>query len=252
MGLLDGKIALVTGGGSGIGRSAAILFSKEGAKVAIAGRRQYEGEQTVDIIKKEGGTAFFMQVDVSVNNDVKKFIGKIISLYGRLDCAFNNAGIDGKKASLIELEEIEWDEIIDINLKGTFLLMKYEIICMLEQRGGAIVNMASVCSFIARPDRCAYNASRHGVVGLTRSSALEVAHKGIRVNAVAPGSTRTDIFLRSTKGNTNLEKFYAESHPMKRIAEPKEIAEAALWLCSDRSSFVVGHTLIVDGGFTIQ
>jgi A-factor type gamma-butyrolactone 1'-reductase (1S-forming) len=123
---------------------------------------------------------------------------------------------------------------------------------MMEHGGGSIVNMASVCSFIARPDRCAYNASRHGVLGLTRSAALEVAHKGIRVNAVAPGSTRTDIFSRSTQGNAILEKSYADAHPVKRIAEPIEIAEAALWLCSDRSSFVIGHTMLVDGGFTIQ
>jgi A-factor type gamma-butyrolactone 1'-reductase (1S-forming) len=252
MGLLEGKIALITGGGSGIGRAAAILFAKEGARVAIGGRRHYECEQTVELIKKEGGSAFCMSVDVSIKEDVRNFIEKTISVYGRLDCAFNNAGIDGKKAPLIELDEREWDEIVDINLKGTFLLMKYEIKGMLEQGGGSIVNMASVCSFIARPDRCAYNASRHGVLGLTRSAALEVAHKGIRVNAVAPGSTRTDIFSRSTKGNPILEKSYADAHPVKRIAEPIEIAEAALWLCSDRSSFVIGHTLLVDGGLTIQ
>jgi NAD(P)-dependent dehydrogenase (short-subunit alcohol dehydrogenase family) len=175
-----------------------------------------------------------------------------VDRYGSLDCAFNNAGIDGKKAPLVELEEEEWDEIVDINLKGTFLLLKYEIRQMLIQGKGAIVNMASVCSFMARPSRCAYNSSRHGVVGLTRSAALEYAAKGIKINAVAPGSIRTDIFYRSTRGDPALEKAYAAAHPIKRIGEPEEVAKAVLWLCSDDCSFVIGHTLLIDGGFLLQ
>jgi NAD(P)-dependent dehydrogenase (short-subunit alcohol dehydrogenase family) len=200
----------------------------------------------------QGGEATFIQTDISRQQMVKELVERSVARYGTLDCAFNNAGIDGKKAPLVELEEHEWDEIININLKGTFLLMKYEIKQMLAQGRGAIVNMASVCSFVARPSRCAYNSSRHAVVGLTRSAALEYAAKGIKINAVAPGSIRTDIFYRSTKGDPSLEKAYAEAHPIKRIGEPREVAEAVLWLCSDSCSFVDGHTLVIDGGFLLQ
>jgi NAD(P)-dependent dehydrogenase (short-subunit alcohol dehydrogenase family) len=250
--LMQGKTVLITGGGSGIGRAAAILFAKQKAKVVIAGRNESKGQETVGIIREDGGEAVFIQTDVSQDNMVKELIKQTVAQYKTLDCAFNNAGIDGKKAPIIDLEENEWDEIIDINLKGTFLLMKYEIKEMLKQGKGAIVNMASVCSFMARPSRCAYNASRHGVVGLTKSAALEYADKGIKINAIAPGSIRTDIFYRSTKGNPEMEKAYAYAHPIKRIGEPEEVAMAVLWLCSDSCSFVIGHTLIIDGGFLLQ
>jgi len=179
-------------------------------------------------------------------------INIIINKYGKLDCAFNNAGIDGEKNQIVECEEDDWDQIIDTNLKGTFLLMKYEIKHMLEQKKGSIVNMSSVCGVIVRPGRCAYNASRHGVIALTKTAALEYSKMGIRVNAIGSGSIRTNIFTRSTKNDPKLEKLYADAHPIGRVGEPHEVAEAALWLCSDRSSFVTGHTLMVDGGFTIQ
>jgi NAD(P)-dependent dehydrogenase (short-subunit alcohol dehydrogenase family) len=249
--LLTNKVSLITGGGSGIGRATAILFAQEGSTVIIASRNTMKGEETVNLINDIGGKAEFIKTDVSKKEDVQNLIDKIVDKYGKLDCAFNNAGIDGKKAKLIDLEPEEWDEIIDINLKGTFLLLKYEIKQMLCQGFGAIVNMASICSFIARPERCAYNASRHGVVGLTKTAALEYASKGIKINAVAPGSIRTDIFHRSTKNNKELEKLYANSHPIGRIGEPMEIAQAVLWLCSDRSSFMIGHTLQMDGGLLI-
>ncbi len=249
---INGKTVLVTGGGSGIGRAAAVLFAEHKAKVVIAGRSPEKGRETVDIIRKAGGEAVFIQTDVSEQRMVKELVEQTVDRYGALDCAFNNAGIDGKKAPLVDLEEEEWDEIVDINLKGTFLLLKYEIRQMLIQGKGAIVNMASVCSFMARPSRCAYNSSRHGVVGLTRSAALEYAAKGIKINAVAPGSIRTDIFYRSTKGDPALEKAYAAAHPIKRIGEPEEVAKAVLWLCSDDCSFVIGHTLLLDGGFLLQ
>ncbi|MBN2544446.1 MAG: SDR family oxidoreductase, partial [Spirochaetes bacterium] len=229
-----------------------LLFANEGAKVMISGRRVDKLEETVELIKKQGKEAAYIQCDVSKKDDVIDLINKTVKKYGRIDCAFNNAGIDGKKSPLIDLEENEWDEIIDINLKGTFLLMKYEIRQMLTQGFGSIVNMASVCGIIARKDRSAYNTSRHGIIGLTKSAALEYANMGIKINAIAPGSIETDIFYRSTKGNKDLEDYYAACHPIGRIGKPEEAASAALWLCSDCSSFVIGHTLFVDGGFSIQ
>lgn len=250
--ILEGKVALITGGGSGIGRASAVLFAKEGAKVVVANRRTDKGEETVEIIQKAGGEAFFVKTDISKADQVERLVSTIVQKYGKLDCAFNNGGIDGKKALIIDCEEDDWDMIIDINLKGTFLLMKYEIKQMLLQGYGSIVNMSSICGTVVRPGRCAYNASRHGVEGLTKTAALEYSNKGIRTNAVAPGSVKTDIFYRSTKGNPEMEKAYAQGHPIGRIAEPEEIAAAALWLCSDAASFVTGSILLVDGGMTIQ
>jgi NAD(P)-dependent dehydrogenase (short-subunit alcohol dehydrogenase family) len=250
--ILDGKIVLITGGGSGIGRAAAVLFANEGAKVIIAGRRIENGNETVEMIQKTGGEAIFIQTDISIEDQIEKLISDIVQKYGRLDCAFNNGGVDGKPAPIVDCEEEDWDMIIDINLKGTFLLMKYEIRQMLIQGYGSIVNMSSVCGTIARPNRCAYNASRHGVEGLTKTAALEYSNKGIRINAVAPGSIRTDIFYRSTQGNPEKEKIYAQAHPIGRIGEPEEVATAALWLCSDAASFVTGSIILVDGGLTKQ
>lgn len=249
--ILEGKTALITGGGSGIGRAAAILFANEGAKVVVANRRLKNGDETVAMIRKAGGEAIFIQTDVSKREQVENLVATIIQKYGRLDCAFNNGGIDGKPAAIVECEEEDWDTIIDINLKGTFLLMKSEIRQMLSQGTGAIVNMSSICATNVRPNRCAYNASRYGVEGLTKTAALEYSSKGIRVNAVAPGSIRTDIFYRSTKGNPEKEKLYLQGHPIGRIGEPEEVAAAALWLCSDAASFVTGTILMVDGGATI-
>lgn len=250
--MLDGKVAIVTGGGTGIGRAASLLFSKEGAKVVVAGRTAATGEDTVHEVRQGGGDAVFVRTDVSKLEDVDNLIDTTVRTYGRLDCAFNNAGVGGPKATLVETADDDWDDINDTNVRGTFLLVRAEAREMMRNSGGAIVNMASVCSFIVRPGRCAYNTSRHAVVGLTKSAALDLAAKGIRVNAVAPGSTRTAIFVRSTQGNPQLEEAFAKAHPIQRIAEPDEIAEAALWLCSERSSFVIGHVLTVDGGLTLQ
>ncbi len=252
MNILKDRVTLVTGGGSGIGRASAVKFAEEGAIVVIAGRREDRGLETENIIRESGGNALYVKTDISRNDDVKNLINEIESKYGRLDCAFNCGGVDGKKSSIVDMTEEDWDEIIDINLKGTFLLLKHEIALMLKQNRGSIVNMASVCGIVARPGRCAYNSSRHAIIGLTKTADLEYSDKGIKVNAVAPGSIKTDIFYRSTQGNPALEKFYADSHPIKRIGMPGEVAECALWLLSDASSFVAGHTLFVDGGFTIQ
>lgn len=251
-GLLKDKIALITGAGSGIGRASAILFAREGAKVIVANRRIEKGEETVKLICDEGNEAIFIQTDVSKKDDVKILIEKIVERYKRLDCAFNCGGIGGNPAEIVDCKEEDWDEIIDINLKGTYFLMKYEIRQMLKHGKGAVVNMSSVGGVVGRVKRGAYIATRHGVTGLTKTAAIEYSKHGIRVNAVGPASIRTDIYYNSTKGDPDKEKLYASLHPIGRIGEPEEVAEAALWLCSDRSSFVMGHTLLVDGGATIQ
>jgi NAD(P)-dependent dehydrogenase (short-subunit alcohol dehydrogenase family) len=250
--MVEGKVALVTGGGTGIGRAAALLFAREGATVVVANRTVETGEETVRLVTSGGGRASFVRTDVSREDQVERLIRTVVERHGRLDCAFNNGGIDGPPAEVVACKEEDWEQIVGINLKGTYLLMKHEIAQMLTQGGGAVVNMASVCGFIARPNRIAYNVSRHGVIGATKTAALEYARRGIRVNAVAPGSIRTAIYARSTRGDPAREKAYAEAHALGRIGEPEEVAEAALWLCSDRASFVVGHTMLVDGGMTLS
>ena len=250
-GMLEGRVALVTGGGSGIGRASALLFAREGATVVVANRNADNGAETVRLVEKAGGRASFVQTDVSKDTEVERLVRTIVERHGRLDCAFNNGGIDGTPAEVVACKEDDWDEIVGTNLKGTYLLMKHEIAQMLKQGKGAIVNMSSVTGFIVRPNRLAYNVSRHGTIGATKTAALEYGRKGIRVNAVAPGSIRTAIFARSTKGDPVREKMYAEAHALGRVGEPEEVAEAALWLCSDRSSFVTGQTLLVDGGMTL-
>jgi NAD(P)-dependent dehydrogenase (short-subunit alcohol dehydrogenase family) len=249
---LKDKVVLVTGGGSGIGRAAAILFAQHQARVIIANRRDDKGLETKQIIEDNGGQAHFFQTDVAKREEVKHLISAIANDFGRLDCAFNNAGVDGKPGPVADFKEEDWDYIIDINLKGTFLLMKYEIQQMLKQGQGAIVNMSSVAGRIARANRCAYTASRHGIEGLTKVAALEYARRGIRINAVGPASIRTDIYYRSTQGDPEKERLYAEAHPIGRIGEAEEVAQAALWLCSDDASLAYGHTLVLDGGFSIQ
>lgn len=252
MKLLEGKIVLVTGGGSGIGRASAVLFAQEGATVIVANRNAEKGEEAVNTIRAMNGAAYFHQTDVSKKDDIEALFKFIIKKFGRLDCAFNNAGIDGKKTSIIDLKEEEWDEIIDTNLKGTFLLMKYELTEMIKLKKGSIVNMSSVCGIVARPDRCAYNASRHGVIGLTKSAALEYSKHGIRINAVGPGSIETDIFYRSTGGDPDRMKLYHQAHPIGRIGRPEEVAQTVLWLMSEAPPFISGQTIMIDGGFTIQ
>ena len=250
--LIKDKICLITGGGTGVGRVAAIKFAQEGAIVVIANRRIDKGEEVLKIIKDMGNKAFFVQTDISKEKQVEKLIDEIINKYGRLDCAFNCAGIDGKKASIVQCDESSWDEIMNINLKGTFFLLKYEIKAMLENREGTIVNMSSVNGFLGRINRCAYNASRAAIISLTKTAAMEYIKNGIRVNAIAPAAIDTDIFERMTDGNDEIKANYAKKHPIGRIAEPDEIAEAALWLCSNKSAFVVGQTLIIDGGVLIS
>ena len=253
--LLKDKICLITGGGTGVGRAAAIKFAREGAVIVIANRRVDKGEEVLKIIKNIGKEASFVQTDISKEKQVEKLIDEIIRRYGKLNCAFNCAGIDGKKANLIQFEELNWDEIMNTNLKGTFFLLKYQIKMMLknnEKIKGTIVNMSSVSSYLGRTNRCAYNASRAAIVSLTKTAAIEYIKDGIRINAIAPAAIRTDIFERMTDGNDDIKAAYAKAHPIGRIAESDEIADVALWLCSNMSTFVVGQTIVVDGGVLIS
>src|SRR5580692_824583 len=246
---LEGKTALVTGGTSGIGRDTAILFAKAGAKVVVAGRREVEGNQTVELVRAAGGEALFVKTDVSKAPDVENLVKKTVEKFGRLDVAFNNAGIEGKTAPIISQSEDDWDRVISINLKGVWLCLKYEIRQMLKQGGGgAIVNMASIIGLVGSVGAAAYSASKHGVMGLTKTAALENAKSGIRINAVCPGFTETPmaerIFLVP-----EVHKYVLSCQPIGRLGRPTEIAEAVVWMCSDRASFMTGQSMVLDGGF---
>jgi NAD(P)-dependent dehydrogenase (short-subunit alcohol dehydrogenase family) len=249
---LEGKVALVTGGSSGIGRATALAFAKEGAKVVIASRRVDTGEETARMIKDAGGEAIFVRTDVSKASEVEALIKKAVETYGRLDFAFNCAGIEGPMTMTADTTVEDWDRVIGTNLKGVWLCMKYEIQQMLKQGCGSIVNMAGTFGLMGSPKFSAYSASKHGVLGLTKSAALEYARQGIRINAVCPGSIRTPLTERITGGNPQVEAQLAASHPVGRIGDPEEVAEIVLWLCSDAASFVIGHAMVVDGGWSVQ
>jgi NAD(P)-dependent dehydrogenase (short-subunit alcohol dehydrogenase family) len=246
---LKNKVAIVTGGTSGIGRDTAILFARQGAKVVVAGRRETEGQETIDLIRAAGGESFFVQTDVSQSADVQALVQKTVEKFGRLDIAFNNAGIEGAWIPIVEQSEEDWDRTIDINLKGVWLCLKYEIQQMLIQgRGGAIVNMASVAGLIGSAGGATYSASKHGVMGLTKAAALETARSGIRINSVCPAVIETPMGERLF-GEPEFRKFALGLHPIGRFGKPMEIAEAVVWMCSDRASFMTGQSLVLDGGF---
>ena len=246
---LDGKVGLVTGGTSGIGRETAVLFAKAGAKVVVAGRRELEGKETIELIRAAGSDGLFVKTDVSKASEVEALVQKSVERFGRLDVAFNNAGIEGVWASVIEQSEEDWNRTIDINLKGVWLCLKHEIQQMLKQDGGgAIVNMASIAGLIGTAGAAAYVASKHGVVGLTKSAALETARSGIRINAVCPAAIETPMAER-LYGAPQVHKYVLGCHPIGRFGKPKEIAEAVVWMCSDRASFMTGQSLVLDGGF---
>jgi NAD(P)-dependent dehydrogenase (short-subunit alcohol dehydrogenase family) len=248
---LEGKVAIITGGTTGIGRDTAVLFAEHGAKVAIAGRREKEGEETLALVRKAGGEGIFVKTDVSKRADVQTLVTKTVDHFGRLDTAFNNAGIEGKWASITQLSEDDWDAVIDVNLKGVWLSMKYEIQQMLKQgTGGTIVNMSSVAGLMGAPDAAPYVASKHGVIGLTRTAALENAKKKIRVNAVCPAVIETPMAQRLF-GAPDVHEFMVSEHPIGRTGEPREVSEAVLWLCSEKSSFMTGHSIVLDGGFLV-
>ncbi len=252
MGQLDGKVALITGAGSGIGRASALAFAREGAKVAVADIVVEGGEETVRMVKEAGGEAFFIRVDVSNAADVEAMVNTVVDTYGRIDCAYNNAGIEGRLASTDEYPEDVFDKVIDINLTGVWLCMKYELPHMLKQGGGAIVNTASGAGLIGVAGMSAYVASKHGVVGLTKTAALEYAKSGIRVNAVCPGLIQTPMVERITAEQPQLGEALVAAEPVGRTGKPEEIAESVVWLSSDAASFVTGHAMSVDGGYVAQ
>ena len=246
---LSGKIGLITGGTSGIGRYAAVLFAKAGAKVVIAGRRELEGKETIEMVRAAGGDGVFVKADVSKAAEVNALVQSTVEKFGRLDVAFNNAGIEGHWAPITEQSEEDWDRTIDINLKGVWLCLKYEIQQMLKQGGGgAIVNMASVAGLIGSAGAATYCASKHGVIALTKTAALENARSGIRVNVVCPAVIETPMAERIF-GEPEINKFILGLHPIGRFGRPEEIAEAVVWMCSDRASFMTGQSLVLDGGF---
>lgn len=246
---LKSKVGLVTGGTSGIGRDAAILFAKAGAKVVVAGRREVEGKETVELIRGAGGEGLFVKTDVSRAADVEALVEKTVEKFGRLDVAFNNAGVEGAWIPITEQSEEDWDSTIDINLKGVWLCLKYEIRQMLKQGGGgAIVNMASVAGWIGSAGAATYCASKHGVIGLTKSAALETAKNGIRINVVCPAVIETPMGERIF-GAPEMKKYAIGLHPIGRFGKPMEVAEAVLWMCSERASFMTGQSLVLDGGF---
>lgn len=247
--MTDGKVAIVTGGSSGIGRATAIALAKEGTKIVVAARRSNEGEETVRLVKAAGGDGIFVRTDVVDEASVRSLVEKTINAYHRLDYAFNNAGIEQTMIPLPEQTIEKYDRIMNINVRGVWLSMKYEIPQMLKNGGGgAIVNNASTAGLIGFPQAEIYVASKHAVLGLTKSAALEYAKSGIRINAIAPGGVETEMADRVLGDNEQLLETFASFHPIGRVGNPDEIANAVVWLLSDKASFVLGHTLLVDGG----
>jgi NAD(P)-dependent dehydrogenase (short-subunit alcohol dehydrogenase family) len=246
---LEGKVALVTGGTSGIGRETAILFAKAGAKVVVAGRRAREGEETVEMVRAAGGDGLFVKTDVSKASEIETLVQRAVEKFGRLDVAFNNAGVEGVWVPITRQSEEDWDRTIEINLKGVWLCLKYEIRQMLKQgAGGAIVNMSSITGLVGAVGAAAYSASKHGVIGLTKTAALENARSGIRINAVCPAAVEAPMAERIF-GAPKVHEYVLSCHPIGRFGRPAEIAEAVVWMCSDRASFMTGQSLVLDGGF---
>ena len=255
----SGKVALVTGASSGIGRGGARLFAREGAKVIVAADLNIKGgEETVQLIKDAGGEAAFVKCDVRNEAEVKAMVEKAVSLYGRLDYAFNNAGIgpDGARwplTNIVDMPEDYWDKTIDVNLKGVFLCLKYEMKQMIKQKYGSIVNTSSVGALSPVPGFCAYTASKAGINGLTKCAALEGAAFNVRVNTIMPGLTDgTNLFKNLTGSSPGMKDQMHTMIPLQRVAHPEDMAEAVLYFCSDAASFVTGQILAVDGGMTIS
>jgi NAD(P)-dependent dehydrogenase (short-subunit alcohol dehydrogenase family) len=250
MSSLKDKAALVTGGGSGIGRATALIFAREGARLAIADLNRNGAEETVAMIEKAGGQAFSVECDVLKPGAAEDLVAQTVARFGRLDCAFNNAGVAGDLARTAESTEECWDLVVGIDLKSVWLCMKHEIAQMLKQKSGAIVNTASIAGLGANPLGVAYSAAKHGVLGLTRTAAVEYAKIPIRINAVCPGVTETPMVQAGVARRPGTRAMFEKVHPMGRLGRAEEIGEAVAWLCSDAASFVTGVALPVDGGFT--
>lgn len=247
-----GKVALVTGGSAGIGRSVALAFAERGAKVVVADIDVSGGEKMVRMIEDEGGEGLFVETDVSQSRDVQEMVERTVEAYGRLDFACNNAGIEGEQAPTAETSEENWDRVMDINLKGVWLCMKYEIPRILEAGGGAIVNMSSSAGRVGFAQIPAYTASKHGVIGLTKAAALEYATENLRVNAVCPGVIDTAMVDRYTGGDEEAREQLLAAQPIGRLGRPQEIADVVVCLCSEETSFVTGIAMPVDGGYVAQ
>ncbi|WP_319420630.1 SDR family oxidoreductase [Pleurocapsa sp. FMAR1] len=249
---LENKVALVTGGTSGIGRATAIALGTAGAKVVFSGRRKEEGEETAALIRDAGAECLFVRSDVSNESDVKALVQKTIEAYGKLDCAFNNAGIDPPSKSLHEQSIKDFDKLMSINVRGLFLSMKYELQQMVSQGSGVIVNNSSIGGLIGFPGLSPYIASKHAVMGLTRSASLDYAKQGIRINAVNPGIIATDMIDRLVDETGGTSDDLISSIPMGRIGQAEEIAQAVVFLCSDAASYITGQPLVIDGGLTVN
>jgi len=252
-GILDGKVAIITGAGSGIGRAASRVFAREGAKLVLADWIETGGAETLRIVQDLGAEAVFAKTDVSRREDVDALVAKAVSAFGRLDCAFNNAGIEGASAVTHECTEENWSKVIAVDLTGVWLCMRAEIAQMLKQGGGgAIVNTSSGAGLAGVRGMPAYVAAKHGVAGLTKAAAVEYGRHNIRVNAVCPGPIRTPMMARLLGERPDAEQRFARGGPLKRLGEAEEIAETVAWLCSDRASYVTGVPMPVDGGFMAQ
>jgi NAD(P)-dependent dehydrogenase (short-subunit alcohol dehydrogenase family) len=252
-----GKVALITGGSSGIGRATALAFAREGAKTVIASRGIERGEETVCLIRQTGGEALFVKTDVTSSAQVEALINKVVETYGHLDIAFNNVGSEGQIKPMIHQTEDNFNFVIETNLKGLWLSMKYEILQMLQQGCGAIVNNSSTAGLVGIPCASIYVASKHAVMGLTKSAALENAQSGIRINTVSPGTIETNQMKRLLEESNDdikaeFQRKIESVNPVGRLGKMEEVAEAVLWLCSDAASFVTGQTLTVDGGYTVR
>ncbi len=249
---LKEKVALVTGGANGIGRATCVAFAKHGARVAVSDIDEEGGEATVRLVEEAGGEAIFLPCDVAEIEQVKNLVEQTVRRFGALHCAFNNAGIEGRNAVAAECTEDNWDRVMAINLKGVWLCMKYEIPRILQAGGGSIVNCSSVAGLVGFRGLAAYSASKHGMLGLTKTAALEYSERGVRVNAICPGVIRTPMVDRVSGNDPEIERQFVALQPIGRLGEPEEIAETTVWLCSDRAAFITGVALPADGGFVAQ
>jgi NAD(P)-dependent dehydrogenase (short-subunit alcohol dehydrogenase family) len=251
-GILDGKVAVITGAGSGIGRATAKIFAREGARLMLVDVVEKGGQETLEMVTEHGGAAIFRKADVSNSADVNAALADTVAAYGRLDCAFNNAGIGGPGRLTHEYSEDDWNRVMAINLTGVWLCMKAELTQMLKQGRGVIVNTSSIMGLTGAIRVPAYTAAKHGVVGLTKAAALEYGRHGIRINAVCPAPIYTPLLMSGLEKRPDIEQRYIRSEPMKRLGQPEEVGEAVAWLCSDRASYVTGLPMSVDGGYMAQ